>query len=180
MNSYGTIYLFTKRCILRRFEMNDVYNVFNAYTSDTHIFKYLNENAHKNIYETEFMINQFINNYNNLNYYNWVIVDRFNQNIIGSISLHSLDVYNEHAEIGIIICKKYQNLGYAKEVINEILNFSFLKLGLKRVSAKVMLENESSNVLFKSLNFLYEGVLHSYIKKNNMFFDVNLYYLINI
>lgn len=180
MNSFGTVYLFTKRCLLRRFERSDVFNVFNAYTSDENIFKYLNENVHKNIYETEFMINEFINNYNNLNYYNWLITDRNNYNVIGSVSLHSLDIYNEHAEIGIVISKNYQNLGYAKEVINEILNFAFLKIGLKRVSAKIMIENDASNNLFKSLDFIFEGILHSYIKKNNHFYDINLYYLINI
>lgn len=180
MNNLGTIYLFTNRCILRRFERSDIYKVFTSYTSDEKIFKYLNENVHKNIYETEYMINNFINNYNNIYYYNWLIVDRFNQDVIGSISLHSIDNYNEHAELGIVISQKYQNKGYAKEVINEVINFAFFKVGLKRISAKIMIDNNASNNLFKALEFNYEGVLHSYIKKNNQYLDVNLYYLINI
>ena len=67
----------------------------------------------------------------------------------------------------------------AKEVINKIIEFAFTKLKIHRLEAKVMIENISSNKLFKSLNFNYEGIIHSSVKKNNNFFDVNSYYLIN-
>lgn len=179
LNNLGTIYIFTNRCILRRFEMNDSYSVFNSYTSNEEVAKYLNNNAHKKIYETEFMISEFKKNYNNLNYYNWIIINQYNNNVIGTISLHEVDIFNEKAEIGIIIAPKFQKKGYAKEVLNAVIDFAFNKLRIHRLEAKIMKDNIPSNNLFKELNFKFEAIIHSLIKKNNNFFDVNLYYLIN-
>jgi len=159
--------------------MNDTYQVFKSYSSSFDVAKYLNNEAHLNTYETEYMIYDFIKSYNNLNYYNWLIVNRFDGNVIGTISLHNIDVFNEKGEIGIIISPFFQGRGYAKEVINKIIEFAFTKLKIHRLEAKVMIENISSNKLFKSLNFNYEGIIHSSVKKNNNFFDVNSYYLIN-
>ncbi len=179
MNNVGTIYLFTKRCLLRRFEFNDITNVFNAYLSDEKTFKYLNSEVHKNIYQSEFLINEIIKNYNNKCYYNWLIINKYNNEIIGTISLHEIDVYNDKCEIGIIIVNKYQKHGYAKEVIDCIVSFAFYKLNVHRIEAKVICDNLASNNLFKSLNFNFEAIIHSSVKKNNKFYDVNLYYLIN-
>lgn len=180
MNEMGTVYLFSKRCILRRFERSDIYNVFNAYLSSPNIFKYLIESYHKTLYETEFMINNFINNYNNFNYYNWLIINNYNNEVIGNISIHSVDQYNECGEIGIIISEKYQKQGYAKECLNRVIDFAFNIVKFHRLQAKVLLENEASNKLFMNLGFKYETILHSVAKINNKFHDVNLYYLINI
>ena len=179
LNSLGTVVLYTKRCKLRRFELNDTYNVFNNYSSLKEVTYYLTNQAHKSIYETEYMIYEFIKNYNNLNYYNWIVTELDNNNVIGTISLHEIDLFSDKAEIGIIISPYYQNKGYAKEVIFKIIDFAFNYLNIYRLEAKIFSNNIASNKTFKSLNFNYEGILHSVVKKENKFYDVKLYYLLN-
>ena len=175
----GTRIIYTNRCILRRFELRDSLLVFNSYMSDKNIAKYLLNDEHKSVYETELLIREFIKNYNNLGYYNWVIVDKVNFYIIGTISLHEVDILNDKVEIGIIISSNYQNKGYAKEVLNRVINFAFFDLNVHRIEAKVMINNYNSNKTFKSLGFIYEGTIHSCVKKNLKYYDVNLYCLIN-
>ena len=58
----GTRIIYTKRCILRRFELRDSLLVFNSYMNDKNIAKYLLNEEHKNVYETELLINEFIKN----------------------------------------------------------------------------------------------------------------------
>ena len=180
LNSLGTVNIYTERCLLRRFEPTDAYYVFKSYSSLENVAKFLNNESHKTIFETELMIYEFLKNYNNLNYYNWVIVENKTNTIIGTISIHEIDLYNDKGEIGIIISPYYQKKGYAKEVVGAVINFAFYKLNIHRLEAKVMLDNKASNNLFRNLKFIFEGVLFSSIKKNNQFFDVNLYSLINL
>ena len=180
LNSLGTINLYTNRCILRRFVKSDIDDVYNSYMKDQSVSKYLLNNEHKIIYETELLVNCFINNYNNLNYYNWIIVDRFNFKVIGTISLLEIDVYNDKAEIGVIISKKYQNKGYGKEVVKTIIDFAFYHLKVHRIEAKIMKDNIGSIKLFTSLNFNYEGIIHSFAKKNEKYYDIVLFYLLNL
>ena len=178
LNSLGTVNLRTRNCLLRRFELRDAINVYNSYSSIESVSKYLTNNVHQSIFETEYMIYEFMRNYNNSYYYNWIIEDIVNKNIIGTISLHEIDLYIDKAEIGIIISPFYQKKGFAKEVIKKIIEFAFNNLNINRLEAKVFINNLSSNKLFKSIGFKYEGVIHSIAKKNNQFFDVNLYYLL--
>ena len=95
LNSLGTVLLNTNRCILRRFEISDYIDVFRAYLCDENVSKYLCNEPHKNILETRFLLNDFINNYNNLNYYNWLIINKGNKDIVGTVSLHEIDLFNE-------------------------------------------------------------------------------------
>lgn len=176
----GTRIIYTNRCILRRFELRDSLLVFNSYMNDKNIAKYLLNDEHKSVYETELLIREFIKNYNNICYYNWVIVDKVNFNVIGTISLHEVDILNDKAEIGIIISSLYQNKGYAKEVINEVISFAFNVLKVKRIEAKIMCNNKKSKNLFMSLGFKNEGILYSSVKKNNKYLDVSLFSLLNI
>ena len=179
LNSLGTVCLTTKRCLLRKFEYNDSYQAFINYLSNKEVAKYLTNDAHFSIYESEFLINNFINNYNNINYYNWAIINKVNNDIIGTITIHEIDVFNDKGEIGIIISPLYQKKGYAKEVVRAIIDFAFFNLKIHRLEMKILLNNISSNNLAKSLGFNYEGIIHSCVKKNNDYLDINLYYLIN-
>ena len=176
----GTRIIYTERCILRRFELRDSLLVFNSYMNDKNIAKYLLNEEHNNVYETELLINEFIKNYNNLSYYNWIIIDKVNFNVVGTISLHEVDVLNDKVEIGIIISKFYQNKGYAKEVVKEVVSFAFNMLKVKRIEAKIMCDNLKSKKLFLSLGFKNEGILYSSVKKNNKYIDISLLSLLNI
>ena len=176
----GTRQIYTNRCVLRRFEISYSLAVFNSYMCDKKISRYLLNKEHNSIYETELLIREFIKNYNNIYYYNWIIIDKLNFNVIGTLSLHEVDVQNDKVEIGIIISNLYQNKGYAKETINEVISLAFNILKVKRIEAKIMKGNVQSVNLFKSLGFKEEGVLLSAIKKNNKYYDIYLFSLLNI
>lgn len=148
--------------------------------NDKNIARYLLNEEHKNVYETELLINEFIKNYNNFSYYNWIIIDSVTFNVVGTISLHEVDALNDKVEIGIIISRFYQNKGYAKEVVKEVISFAFNMLKVKRIEAKIMYDNLKSKKLFLSLGFKNEGILYSSVKKNNKYIDISLLSLLNI
>ena len=65
-------------------------------------------------------------------------------------------------------------------MVSEVISYAFNVLKVKRIEAKVMNENDKSKSLFLSLGFKNEGILYSSVKKNNKYFDVKIFSLLNI
>lgn len=80
-----------------------------------------------------------------------------NQTLIGDCAI-KLDAYDTRiAEIGITISHIEQRKGYAKEVLESILDFLFLQKGVLRVVEIVDVENIASIQLLKRVGFRLEG-----------------------
>lgn len=61
LNHVGTITLETDRLILRRLTIDDAENVYNNWTSDSEVSKYMRWQPHRCIEETVLTINDWIN-----------------------------------------------------------------------------------------------------------------------
>ncbi|HNT23103.1 MAG TPA: GNAT family protein [Anaerolineales bacterium] len=96
-----------------------------------------------------------------------------NQDMIGYLSITSLDLRNRKAELGIIIGRKdLWNQGYAREAIRLGLEHLFFQLNLRRVHAYVLEEHESSLALFRRSGFIQEGILRDNVFKNGRFHNM--------
>ena len=79
--------------------------------------------------------------------------------MIGILRAYDIDFGNKHCEISYILNPSFQNKGYMVEAINSFISYCFDEIGLIRVQAKCMLENESSEKLLKRVGMELEGVL---------------------
>lgn len=70
LNHKGTIEIEPQRLILRCFNINDAESVFNNWTSDNDICKYMRWAKHKNIKETKMILSNWIDSYNKLFFIN--------------------------------------------------------------------------------------------------------------
>ncbi len=104
----------------------------------------------------------------------WGIKLKKNQRIIGTVGLNGLHLKNKRAEIGYELHPDYWRQGFASEVIEEVLRFSFEKLDLYRIGAVVYPENHASLNLLHKLGFSDEGLLRGYILQNAQFHDTNV------
>lgn len=81
---------------------------------------------------------------------------------IGSVSIKNIDLEGRKAELGYWITPDQQGKGYATEAADLGLTHAFDELGLHKVWARTVGDNEASNRVLEKLSFRQEGVLREH------------------
>lgn len=103
--------------------------------------------------------------------YNFVIVDAA-ASIIGECSVHAIDWRNGVAQVGVCIWRPDDRQhGYGSTAVQHMMDWGFGYLGLSRIEAWIVEDNEPSLKLFRRLGFTHEGTLrgrylHAGIRKD--------------
>ena len=99
---------------------------------------------------------------------------------IGLIDLFEFDPKNSRAGIGIIIQNEInRNVGFGKEALSLLIDFSFQQLQLHQLYANISTKNLSSIALFTTFGFEKIGVKKDWNYSNNSFQDEVFFQLIN-
>lgn len=179
LNHVGTIILESDRLILRKFEFNDVYDMYNNWAYNCKVTKNLTWKPHDNIEITKFIIRSWTQNYKNIDYYNWCIEEKSSNQVIGSINLTNVDSINESLEVGYCLSSEFWNKGIMTESLNLVLDFVFNYIKINRITSKCSTNNIASMRVLKKCGFLYEGTLRSIVKDSrNKFIDCKYYSLL--
>lgn len=160
MKKLGTLRLETERLILRRFKLNDVENVYNGWVRDKQTTKYLSWNIHKNIEETEEIIRNWINEYEN-GYYHWVVELKQTGDLIGSISSVNINYKNNNLEIGYCYSSKYWGNGYATEALRRVIEFLLLECDVYLIETRHISGNPASGRVMEKAGMKKDGVLRN-------------------
>lgn len=96
-------------------------------------------------------------------YYFAIFTDK---KLIGSIWFRHIDSeYNyELAELGLWIGKSFWGKGYALEASKKLIEWGFKNLKLRKIFAKVNIENNASKELMKKIGFRLEGKLRKQVR----------------
>ncbi len=179
INHKGTVTLESDRLILRKFQLNDAYDMYENWASKDIVTKNLTWKPHNNIETTRFTIRSWIQNYKNIDCYNWCIEEKNSSKAIGSINLTNIDNINESLEVGYCLSDKFWNKGIMTESLMLVLDFVFKQIEVNRITSKCYINNIPSMRVLKKCGFLYEGNLRSVIKdNNNNFIDCKCYSLL--
>ena len=81
---------------------------------------------------------------------------------VGSTSIKDIDLEGRKAELGYWIAPEYQDNGYATEAADLCLTHAFDELGLHKVWARTVGDNETSKRVLEKLGFQQEGVLQEH------------------
>ena len=101
------------------------------------------------------------------------IINKENDELVGTIGLHGIDQLNQNADLSIIIGNKnYWGQGIGKEAIKLMLHHAFNKLNLHKITAGMLANNSGSFNLFSSIGFKQEGLIRQQIFNNGQFQDV--------
>ncbi len=90
------------------------------------------------------------------------IADRGSDDLLGSVTLHSIDWRNERGELGFWLARDARGRGVATEAVGLVVNWAFSDLGLYRVELITLpaLPNFARVLaLAKRLGFRQEGVM---------------------
>lgn len=108
-------------------------------------------------------------------WFQFVIIEKNSNKIIGDIGVHFLDTDKKQVEIGITLDVEQQGKGFATEALNGIINYLFNKLNKHRIIASIDPENNKSIELFERLGFRKEAHFKESLLINGKWVDDLIY-----
>jgi len=146
----------TERLWLRPITLNDKEEIF-QYRSDAETNKYQGW-IPKTSEDVVLFIDKISKQLNEPHtWFQFVLVEKRKQGIIGDIGIHFFDNQNKQVEIGCTIGKAYQKQGYAAESLRNVIDFLFNELDKHRIIASIDPDNRGSIRLYEQLGFRKEA-----------------------
>ena len=177
MHHQGTVKIETDRLILRRFKIEDANVMYRNWASDDEVTQYLTWPTHADANVTRGVIEGWIQNYANPDFYNWAIVLKVIGEPIGSLGVVKYDEKTASAAIGWCIGKRWWGQGIMPEAARAVLQYLFTEIGFNRIAAQHDKNNPKSGRVMQKIGMLREGTLRASGKNNQGIVD-EVYYSI--
>jgi ribosomal-protein-alanine N-acetyltransferase len=175
MTHRGTVVLETERLILRRFTLDDAEAMFHNWASDSEVTKYLTWPTHESVNISQYVIKDWLIDYESDNKYNWAIELKSLGEPIGSIGAVKVDDNIKTVEIGYCIGKQWWHKGYTSEVLTRLVRFFIEEVGANRVQARFDPRNINSGKVMMKAGLKYEGTLRQADRNNQGICDTSYY-----
>lgn len=179
MKHYGTQRLETDRLILRKYVNSDAAAMYQNWASDKEVTKFLTWPTHSGMEVSQYVINDWVNQYSSESYYHWAIVLKDNGNMpIGDIAVIDIKENTATAHIGYCIGRAWWHKGITSEALNAVMNFLFDTVGVNRIEARHDPRNANSGKVMQKCGMQYEGTLRSSDYNNQGVCDACYYALL--
>ena len=176
MKYIGTKMIETERLILRKIKLEDAYIAFENWCNSDEVDKYVLWKKHENVEVTLKQFSSWIEDYENLKTYRWIVELKSTHDLIGTIDVSKRFINFSSCEIGYCYSDKYWNKGYATEALQAAIKFLFEECDVDLINAEFMENNPASGRVMQKVGMKYEGVLRSrVIDKNNLRNDLISY-----
>ncbi|MHC3860524.1 GNAT family N-acetyltransferase [Streptococcus thermophilus] len=100
-----------------------------------------------------------------------------NQKPVGMIDIHNIDLQKSQAEIGYWISEKYENQGFVKKGVKELIKFVPSKFKIDNLLIYVDVDNIKSKFIPNSLGFKKESEIPKFEYYNGFYHDFEIYRL---
>ncbi|MDW6094660.1 spermidine N1-acetyltransferase [Vibrio rhizosphaerae] len=158
---------------LRALERQDLRFIHNL-NNNRNIMSYWFEEPYESFDELEELYNKHIHD----NAERRFVVENENKQLIGLVELIEINYIHRSAEFQIIITPEYQGRGYALDLINKALDYSFTILNLHKIYLHVAIDNEVALYLYRKAGFVEEGHLIEEFFINGRYQDVKRMYIL--
>lgn len=148
--------------ILRKFSLKDAKDYFEFY-SVNEVNKFVPDTMiPKTLEEAEIEVGHILNSFETKQTFYWAIAEKKTGKLIGGCGFHDWNRYNARIEIAYDLHPNYWRRGIMYACMREIIKFAFLEMGVIRIQATTVKENDASNNLLLKFGFKYEGILRKY------------------
>lgn len=160
MKHIGTKTIETSRLTLRAFEKDDAKAMYERWANDKEVTHFLTWPPHQNIEVTKHILDEWIYQYQNADYYNWAIVYKDNDSLpIGNISVVEDNKKVHLAVIGYCLSCQYWHQGIMSEALHAIIDFLFEEVGYECIQSRHDPRNKHSGEVMLKCGMTYEGTL---------------------
>ena len=109
-----------------------------------------------------------------------LVISNYKDKPLGMIDLFDFDFKNGRAGVGILVKEKEdRQLGYGREALKLLIDYSFTHLGLHQLYCNISEENEASIKLFTSKGFQKVGLKKDWNYCENSYKSEYLFQLLN-
>ncbi len=179
MKSIGTQTLQTDRLILRRFVESDAEAMFQNWASSAENLTYVTWDPHSDVEVSRNSICNWLASYANLNYYKWAICLKEDpKQVIGDISIVTIDETDSSCEIGYVLGNKYWGCGMMTEALKAVLDFCFTQAGFQKVRARYASLNPASGRVMEKAGMSYLKTVANGVERKGYLADL-IYYQIS-
>jgi len=151
----------TRNLILRRMQKSDSQAFFKI-LSDDEVTRYYDDATFTQISQANDQIQAWENGFKNKRCIRWGITRKCDLDVIGTCGFYGFHPWHMRASIGYELGRPFWRQGIMTEALSAILRLGFTVIGLNRIEAVVMPENQASIKLLEKLGFFNEGVLKDY------------------
>ena len=157
----GTKTINTGRLILRAMTIDDADEILLGYRNQPEFLYYANK---KPINNEDFLLelNNIIVHYQQQNYYNWVIVLKETNRIVGSINFKIMED-NESALVGYATDNRYTCHGYMTESLSAVINYALHQLKLKNLLGGCATNNIASRKVMEKCGMKYTHTVNNFL-----------------
>lgn len=179
MEHCGTQELETDRLLLRRYVVEDAAAMYKNWASDEDVTRYLMWPPHSSQEISRGIIEDWVNQYVNRNYYHWAIILKDNGNEpIGDIAVVDMNEEISMVHIGYCIGKAWWRKGITSEALKAVMDFLFAVVDVNRIESRHDPRNPNSGRVMKKCGMKYEGTLRSSDWNNQGICDACYYALL--
>ena len=164
------------RLILRKLKIEDANQIFETWTNDNEVSRYVRWSTHKSVEDTKQWIMDEEESCKNEGHYTWGIELKETNKLIGSIGANYQEESNRY-EIGYGIAKKYWGKGYTTEAAKCMMDYLINKLKIKKFEASHAKQNIASGAVIQKLGFTYVKDKQYEKFDKSASFDCKQYYL---
>lgn len=174
----------TNRLILKILKPDAAPLVLDFYLRDRELFERFEPDRVPQFYTVSYQKNILKCEYNlafklsNIRFY--VFLKGCPNTIIGTVCFHNIvpNLYSS-CEVGYKFSSAFHHQGYASEAIEKGIDIMFSELGLHRIMAWVLPENQPSIRLLESLGFQRQGISREFLYMHGQWTDHAQYYLLS-
>ncbi len=147
----------TSRLYLRKMTKKDSADMY-EYSKLEEVTRYLLWDPHESETYTYKYLSYLQSRYRSGDFYDWAVVWKQNNKMIGTCGFTSFHLESNSAEVGYVLNPDYWGCGIAPEAVNAVLEFGFINLNLHRIEARYMVDNTRSRSVMEKVGMTYEGV----------------------
>lgn len=147
----------TSRLTLRRMTRQDSRDMYD-YASRPEVTEYLLWQPHESEAYTRRYLNYLQSRYRAGDFYDWAVVLREGERMVGTCGFTRFNYEGNSAEIGYVLHPDVWGRGVAPEAARAVMRFGFCELRLHRIEARYILGNDRSRRVMEKLGMQFEGV----------------------
>jgi len=118
--------------------------MFRNWVTDSEVSRFWGWEPHKDIEETKRLLTGWIDAYEKIDTYHWIVVLKSVTQAVGYIYLSDIDDVNDGVSMHYALSRKYWNRGLMTEACRGVLDFAFSELHVKRVHTSHHIDNPAS------------------------------------
>lgn len=146
----------TERLILRHLSIDDAETIYQNWTSDPEVAKFMRWELHKNVSETREWLSSEEACVESDGVYNWGFVLKETGELIGSGGLVFIEEKGMY-ELGYNVMKKYWGLGIATEASERIIDYGINELKQRQFYCCHAKDNPASGKVMMKVGFVYQN-----------------------